>query len=365
MNEAEVTRRSVPLKAAFEAARFDERTPDEEGFTAVFDREIRPRLVGRVEENVRIGLAVKRSRMIARLVVIPLAPVALALIVQPAVLLSNLPDRGSPDVFALGALSLFGGALGVLLLGVLFFIIIQSRRRAQEDPNHRFVVTKILEHLGCRLHEGKGTASPRLPRSPIEPWNDGRLYFSPHGIVGTFEGRIRFNAWRTWAEYKDGDKTRTSFRGWYLRVDLPFSFAATTFVRAPGAQIAPLPPGFGLERVRLESLEFEKAYEVSSTDQGEARVILTPDVIQHLTEHAGEFRGKGRLMLIFSGEAAHVWMPSERTELSDWKPFDPARLIEDLHESFAELSGIRLLLREIDVIADFQGFRAQAARNSR
>jgi hypothetical protein len=84
-----------------------------------------------------------------------------------------------------------------------------------------------------------------------------------------------------------------------------------------------------------------------------------------LSEAKNDPYSTGGLTIAFENDHAYLWLPSRATALSDWQPLDPSRCIEDIHEAFAELAEIRAFLRDIDVIAESEGFRALAAKNGR
>ncbi len=370
MTEAEFARKAEAIRESFRGARFDERTADERGFASVFETEIKPKLIGQVETNLKLALEKERRGRIARVVTIPLLPVLplILLICTPLVILSIPEEAAQTQGISIAALSIAAVMFAWGLLAFLFILQMWAKGPIVKDPNQLIVMEKLLERFGCRLvREPSYYASYAPMRSPILPeCTDVRLL--PDNITGVFDGRIPFTAWRATATFKTGKNTHaTTFRGWYLRIKLPFRFSGTTYVRERGAkfQLGHGARGIGLTEVQLESPDFSRAFVVSSDDQHEARLILPPDVMHHLSESVGKFQGEGELLVGFAGDMAHVWMPGNRTELSDWRLFDVDGLIKDLHESFAELAEIRAFLRDIDVIAESEGFRAQAAKNGR
>jgi hypothetical protein len=93
----------------------------------------------------------------------------------------------------------------------------------------------------------------------------------------------------------------TVFRGQCLKVRFPKPFSGVTRVyRDAGLFNGFLSIGRGNERVRLEDPEFEKAFQVFSTDQIEARFILTPDFMERLLGLESAFGGRS-LRCAFSG----------------------------------------------------------------
>ncbi|MEM8919931.1 MAG: DUF3137 domain-containing protein, partial [Pseudomonadota bacterium] len=108
---------------------------------------------------------------------------------------------------------------------------------------------------------------------------------------------------RTTTDSRGRTRTRwvTVFRGQCLVVDFHKDFRGLTKVyRDAGLFNAFKGIGNSLERVRLEDPVFEKAFEVYSDDQVEARFLLTPDFMERLLELERVFHG-GKLRCAFSG----------------------------------------------------------------
>ncbi len=348
--------REEAVRRAYESARFDERTPDERGFAETFEKEIKPKLIA----GVGFNRGVKEARLRRRKIAFALA--ASYVVVSLFVLtILDLPDSGV-------GLQLF--LLGSVFVGSALWNYALKKRSGEEDPNNAEVIAMVLARFGCRMGSGfeKYIALPFA--APITPSYSEFSFVNEH-LTGTFDGRIPFVALRLTMKAKSGKSKTTTFKGWYLNIELPFSFSGTTVIHQRNSALHRIPGGRNLREVSLESLEYEKRFTVKSSDQTEARVILTPDVMHHLVLEVDRFESEGKswapssnLMLGFSGDRAHVWMQSRETALSVWRPLDPAAMIEGLHGAFEELSEMRAFLRDIDVIAESEGFRALAAKNN-
>jgi hypothetical protein len=93
----------------------------------------------------------------------------------------------------------------------------------------------------------------------------------------------------------------TVFRGQCVRFDFHKRFLGRTLVaRDMGLFNALGGLGSEMKRARLESPDFEKAFEVYTTDQVEARFLLTPDVMQRFVDLEAVFHG-GKLRCCFDG----------------------------------------------------------------
>lgn len=352
--------REESIRQAYESAKFDERTADERGFGARFEDEFKSLLKSGIGFNLGVMDRRRRrrrtARIIAVLVVIGIVPV-----------LTLLSTSDSEKVVEL---TFYGVVLaGIALVGWAF-----KKRPDEEDPNHAVVIDAVLGQFGCRVARTSTMERLMPASSPIRPqWSTVQVL--DECISGRFDDRIPFVALRVKTTEKQGKSMTVTFKGWYLRVELPFTFSGTTCIReflAPSYRFGSRVDTRTMSTVSLEDSEFARRFHVSASDQVEARMILSPDVMEHLKAEADRLEPEGKgwnpsgdLMLGFTENRAHVWLPSRATALSDWRPLEPARLIEDLHEAFEELATMRAFLRDIDVIAESEGFRAQAARNGR
>jgi Protein of unknown function (DUF3137) len=119
----------------------------------------------------------------------------------------------------------------------------------------------------------------------------------------------------------------TLFRGFFIVVDLPWSFRATTTVLpdesepllghiAPTLKAVGAPPG---ELVHVDHAEFERLYRVHSAEPAEARALLSPamvDRILRFRRHTGQ-----TLCLAFVGNRLYAAIPSWRDR------FEPPELV--------------------------------------
>jgi hypothetical protein len=164
MTDAAIARRAERIRAAFAAARFDERTPDEAGFSAVFENEIKPKLVAQVEANLKIAAERARRKRVANLITLPLLPFTLLMLLPlfgPGALSLISEEYAKAHFFTLIALPIGGTFLGWGLLA--FLVVVQFWARAmrsdEKDPNRVFAAEKLLERFGCRLIQEPGFAS--------------------------------------------------------------------------------------------------------------------------------------------------------------------------------------------------------------
>jgi hypothetical protein len=117
------------------------------------------------------------------------------------------------------------------------------------------------------------------------------------------------------------------FRGFFIVIDLPWSFRATTTVLPDDSEpllghIAPTLSPVGRtpgELVPIDHAEFERLYRVHSDDAAEARALLSPGFVERILRfrrHTGQ-----TLCLAFAGSRLHAAIPSWRDR------FEPPELV--------------------------------------
>lgn len=119
----------------------------------------------------------------------------------------------------------------------------------------------------------------------LPPWDDGDY---EDLFTGSQRG-CRFELYEARQTKGSGKEQETTFSGQIIRVAFPKTFLGTTVVNRQ--RFLNRPPK-GLERIRLESMEFEKLFEVYGNDQVEGRYLVHPVFMEKLM--AVEAAAKGR-----------------------------------------------------------------------
>ena len=146
---------------------------------------------------------------------------------------------------------------------------------------------------------------------------------------------------RTTSDGKGRTRTQwvTVFRGQCLSASFPKPFEGVTKVyRDAGVFNALMRMGKGGERVKLEDPRFEKAFEVVSTDQVEARFLLTPDFMERLLALEATFKGR-KLRCAFAGGRMLVCVEGKSL-------FEPG----SMHRPMADLARVREMLRDFAAV---------------
>ena len=128
----------------------------------------------------------------------------------------------------------------------------------------------------------------------------------------------------------------TVFRGQCLRFQFDKTFYGRTLVTRDAGFFNRFGGGNGMQRAALEDPEFEKIFEVYTTDQVESRFLLTPDLMQELvnlekTFHGGKIKccfDDGDLFITLQG--GNLFEPG-----SMFTPLDSPARMRELLEDFA------------------------------
>lgn len=139
----------------------------------------------------------------------------------------------------------------------------------------------------------------------------------------------------------------TVFQGQCLRFRFHKNFHGKTLVLRDAGILNRFLGRRGMDRIALESKQFEDAFEVFGTDQVEARYLLTPDLMQRLIELEKVFRG-GKLRCSFQNnellialEGGDLFEPG-----SMFTPLDNPDRVRELLDDFAAIFNV------IDSFAD-------------
>lgn len=135
------------------------------------------------------------------------------------------------------------------------------------------------------------------------------------------------------------------FSGLLVKVKMKKNFSGTTVV----GEKKFVTQVYGMQKVQLESNEFEKYMSVYSTDQVEARYILTTGMI----EKFNTLSRFGRVNAAFSEGYAYLFIPSELGKNYFEVPLDKPLLDENhFYNIFNEMSEIFSIIDSLNVNKD-------------
>ncbi|HEX8900302.1 DUF3137 domain-containing protein [Vitreimonas sp.] len=130
---------------------------------------------------------------------------------------------------------------------------------------------------------------PSFARSKFEDWFHGNYKDCSFDL---YEAHLEQRS----TDSKGRTRYTTVFRGQLIRMHFPIEFLGVTIVRRDAGVFNVFGGGKAdgrqLERVRLVASEFEKAFEVWSTDQVEARYLLHPVMMERLIALETALHGK-------------------------------------------------------------------------
>lgn len=163
-------------------------------------------------------------------------------------------------------------------------------------------------------------------------------------IKGMHKGvRLELMESRLIRETRSGkNRSRTTvFRGIFVLLDMNKHFFGKTLVKRDRGQVFNwFAKRIGShEKVVLEDPVFEKMFEVYSSDQVEARYLLTPSFMQRLLDLSELFGGNG-IQASFYEDRLLLMIPSDKNRFEIVSVFQPATFIDD----------IKLILEEMKLI---------------
>jgi hypothetical protein len=271
----------------------------------------------------------------------------------------TLARRGDdpPGVVELGLFVIIGALAGEYW--AVYKLQRQYRRRYKDS-----VLPQITSELGeLSYREASRDEVERLGALRIVPEYDSLE--SDDEIHGVYNGLpIRISEVRL--RRRQGKKSRVVFDGLFVGITLPRKLSGTTVVltdRGAFAQFVSRWRGTPLETVRLEHQEFEQRYEVSSSDQIEARALLTPAFMERFVELTRR-SGSSVPGAIAEGSTLTVALPKRmgRGDLFEpppyWQPAGGAVLVQLEND-------IRAVLRMGDTVVALDFWAAGRQRDAR
>lgn len=154
----------------------------------------------------------------------------------------------------------------------------------------------IARAIGCEFQLGafEPEALPRFNELKLLPSCDRSSY--QDCFTGAYQG-CRFAFYEghleTRHQTKNGTTWRTVFRGQLIRMAFPKKFLGVTVIRRDAGIFNTLQRWTtSLQRVGLVDSKLEKAFEVYSNDQVEARYLIHPVFMERLLALESQFKGK-------------------------------------------------------------------------
>ncbi|MEZ5946247.1 MAG: DUF3137 domain-containing protein [Hyphomonas sp.] len=295
---------------------------DFDGFAKVFQDEIRPALQAREGERVMAAAKARQARWVGALIGLALAA-------------GGLVAMRNPFPVVVGAILGFGyaswGARDITRLGKEAKLLLVEPVARQfgltfaPDPGQ---VPSIFRHRELGI-------VPGWDRSNYEDLVTG----TRSGVdFELFEAHLEEKRTSTDSKGRTTTHWVTVFRGQCLRFAFDKRFYGRTLVTRDAGVFNRFGGGNGMQRASLEDPEFEKIFEVYTTDQVEARYLLTPDLMQQLVDLERAFHG-GKLKCCFDGGELYITL--QGGDLfepgSMFTPLDNPDRVRELLDDFAAL----------------------------
>jgi hypothetical protein len=221
-------------------------------------------------------------------------------------------------------------------------------RRQVAQTYKRLVVGRVVKALGNGLTYRPESSFDAKRFRALDVFADNATSFTSEDEIGGRKANVSYSIHEVRATRRQGKQTVTVFHGLMIRLDFNKNFRGQTTVVPNGVS----PAGHSLlgglldiggsprkEKVNLENPDFENIFDVYSTNDQEARYLLTPKLME-LVLAANAANSDGQLRLSFLDNSLYVAVPSRgnHLEASLSETVTPDSAIGDLAEviAFAE-----------------------------
>lgn len=162
-------------------------------------------------------------------------------------------------------------------------------------------------------------------------------------ITGEYKG-VAIAMHETTLKKKGNKSTYTVFKGLVLSLGLKKKFTGKTLLRKDAGSLGNFFTGKdfnGLTRVELEDPEFEAIFQVFSSDQVEARFVLTTAFMERLLNLA-KLRSPTTpsVQCVFENDQLVIAVPSEKNLFEPGKISETVLKLDDTHNFLAEIKGV-------------------------
>ncbi len=321
---------SPPLAAA-PVLEFVEAGPHEKGFAAHFKTKIAPLLEG-VEANRLVQYASYKKRLALSI------PLGLLFVAGGIILTANMHDEDAVFV-----------KIGIGLAVALSIWVSAPVRRYKQDVKSKFMPV-VCEFFGNMTYGLTGTSMVEtMYRDEIFPsYTSAQM---EDFIEGTYQS-VKVKIHESTLKRKNGKNTVTVFRGFVLELEFPKEFHGKTTMLKDGGTMGNFFTGKdfkGLARVELEDPEFEKMFQVFSSDQVEARFVLTTAFMERLLNLAKlrSPNGTPKVQCVFEHKTLVISVPCTQDLFEPGSISKSALQVEDLH---AFLEQMKQVFELVDVL---------------
>ena len=201
----------------------------------------------------------------------------------------------------------------------------------------------ILSFLGDYKYTAEtGRRIDQFAASKIIPSYDNE--YSEDRIVGKHKG-VEIDLFETHLTEEQGSgnssKTVTKFKGMVISLGMKKAFKGQTIVRQDSGRVTKwiTDKFLNLKIVHLEDPNFEKEYDVYSSDQVEARYLLTPTFMERLMNLRRAYKGE-EIECSFFDDQLFMMISISRDLFEPGSIFEPEDFIDDAKHLLKEMAGI-------------------------
>ena len=238
----------------------------------------------------------------------------------------------------------FGLLVGAAVLVSAGYYLARAPVRAYRSGVKSEIFPQIFSYFGTdfRFAESSPLSVEALEPSGLIPYYQKES--TEDHVSGTYRG-VALELMEAHLTKKTGSgksrRTVTVFNGMFVRLSMNKAFSGKTLVkRDAGAVLNWMADRFdALERVRLEDPRFEDRFEVYSSDQIEARYLLTPAFMERLLSVAETFRS-GTLQCSFYDDRLLVMIPTPKNRFEPGSIFAPATFVAEAETLLREMAEI-------------------------
>jgi hypothetical protein len=245
-------------------------------------------------------------------------------------------------------------------LGYIVYVLVKSRRNVKQFKADfkRQVVQKIIQFIDPTWKYYPQNAISKSDYTKSELFLKSFDKYKGDDLI---EGKIEktdFKCSELHTQYikktKDKEEVITIFKGLFFHADFNKNFSGKTFISTDhtgkilGSMIGDFFEQFtrNEDLVKLENPEFEKAFVVHSTDQIEARYILTPKIMERVIN----FKNTVGVPVVFSFVGSRVYCAiSFKTALFEPKIFRSNINFDDVKQMYELFKINEIIIQELNL----------------
>lgn len=309
--------------------KFIEKETYEKGFSSFFETEVKPLLMPL--ENLRL----QKLKEISRRKIIAVGIIAIAIIIETLLFKMGIYDNRDGD----------GAVPGTIFIISMFFSIffVKAPGAQYESQVKDTLMPLLLGFYGKFKYEQKG----RIAREPL----------TSSGIIGRFTDydsldyvngnymNVDFQIESAVLKIKGGDNDILVFGGKILLLKINKTFSGKTIIKKDAGSLFNWidSRGSDLKQIKLEDPKFEDKFEVYSTDQIEARYLLSPAFMERLLQLAEIYKTKAVQASFIEQNLLITFNNSHSVVINLFQPRSVKESIintEDIHNFLAQINSI-------------------------